>query len=172
MTNSEIINTLLYDYDGLTENDIRFMCKSLPRKLVRWIGINHPDNRTRKIFYELTTVEIGEGTVINIKFIVLDSYEHLLKIGKNVAISPNVTVICDSNPNNSDLNAHPYINEKLRIKLPVEIKDNAWIGTNAVILPGITIGEGSIIGAGSVVTTNIPPRVIAAGIPCKVIRKL
>ncbi len=53
---------------------------------------------------------------------------------------------------------------------PIIIGDNVWIGANAVILPSVNIGAGSIIGAGSVVTKDIPPNVIAAGNPCKVIR--
>lgn len=57
--------------------------------------------------------------------------------------------------------------------LPVEIGDGCWIGGGgAIILPGIKIGEGSVIGAGSVVTHNIPPDSVAAGNPCRVIRKI
>lgn len=54
----------------------------------------------------------------------------------------------------------------------VSIGKNVWIGEKATILPGVTIGEGSIIGANSVVTKNIPPYSIACGIPAKVIKKL
>ena len=54
---------------------------------------------------------------------------------------------------------------------PVTIADNVWIGARVTILPGVKIGEGSVIGAGSVVTKNIPDNVIAAGSPCRVIRR-
>ena len=54
---------------------------------------------------------------------------------------------------------------------PIVIGDGVWIGANAVILPSVNIGAGSIIGAGSVVTKDVPPNVIAAGNPCKVIRQ-
>ena len=50
--------------------------------------------------------------------------------------------------------------------------DNVWIGTNVFVLPGVTIGNNTIIGAGSVVNKNIPDGVIAAGNPCKIIRKI
>jgi acetyltransferase-like isoleucine patch superfamily enzyme len=172
MNNSEAINKLLYEHENLSLSQIKSYCLNLPRKIIRWIGINHPDNRTRKIFYELTGVEIGEGTVINMNFVVLDNYENLLKIGKNAAISPNVTVICDSNPNNSSLNNQSYVKDNLIKKLPVNIGDNVWIGAGVIILPGISIGEGSVIGAGSVVTKSVPSNVISAGIPSKIIRKL
>ena len=55
---------------------------------------------------------------------------------------------------------------------PVKIGDHVWIGGAAVICPGVTIGDRSVIGAGSVVTKNIPPDVFAAGNPCKVVRVL
>ncbi len=172
MSNIEIINKLLYDYEILGEEEVKKFCSLLPRKLVRWLGAQHADNRTRKIFYELTGVKIGKGTVLNINFIVSDNYESLLEIGENCAISPNVTVICDSNPNNSSLNNNSFIKEKLITTKHVNIEDNVWIGAGVVILPGVTIGSGSIIGAGAVVSKSIPPNVIATGIPAKIIRQL
>lgn len=60
----------------------------------------------------------------------------------------------------------------LEIALPITVGDNVWIGTNVFVLPGVTIGNNTIIGAGSVVNKNIPDGVIAAGNPCKVIRKI
>ena len=56
--------------------------------------------------------------------------------------------------------------------LPVAISNNVWIGANVVVLPGVTIGENSVIGAGSVVTKDIPANVIAFGSPCKVYREI
>ena len=56
--------------------------------------------------------------------------------------------------------------------LPVRIEDNVWIGGGAIILPGVTIGRGSTIGAGSVVTRSIPAGCVAVGNPCRVIRRL
>jgi acetyltransferase-like isoleucine patch superfamily enzyme len=55
---------------------------------------------------------------------------------------------------------------------PIKIEDNAWIGINCIILKGVTIGEGAIIGAGSVVTRNVPAWTIAAGNPAKVIKEI
>ncbi len=56
--------------------------------------------------------------------------------------------------------------------LPITIGDNCWLGGDVKILPGVTIGEGSVIGAGSVVTKDVPPHVVAAGNPCRVLRSL
>jgi len=55
---------------------------------------------------------------------------------------------------------------------PITIKNGAWIGANVVIMPGVTIGENSVIGAGSVVTKDIPDNVVAFGTPCKVYREI
>lgn len=88
-------------------------------------------------------------------------------IGDNVIFGPNVHIYTAS---------HPY-NEVQRSKgleytKPVNIYDNVWIGGNVTILPGVKINKGAIIGAGSVVTHDIPPYVIAAGNPCRVIRSI
>ena len=56
--------------------------------------------------------------------------------------------------------------------LPITLGDDVWLGGNVVILPGVTIGSGSVIGAGSVVTHDIPPGVVAAGNPCRVLRPI
>ena len=55
---------------------------------------------------------------------------------------------------------------------PVVIGDNVWLGANTIVLPGVTIGENSVIGAGSVVTKDIPANVVAFGSPCKVYREI
>jgi acetyltransferase-like isoleucine patch superfamily enzyme len=169
---SEIVQRILFDYDEMNREEIIALCQALPAKMIRWLGIQHPDNRTRKIFYELTNVQIGEGTVINIHFVVSDGYQPLLKIGRRVAISPNVTVICESAPNNSNLQEYEYVKHDLMLHELVVIEDDVWIGANVVILPGVTIGKGSIVGAGAVVTRDVSPGVIVAGIPAKVIRSL
>ena len=99
-------------------------------------------------------------------------------IGNNVLIAPNVQIYTATHP--IDLNERltpvetdegiEYIRHTYA--LPVTIEDGCWIGGGVIILPGITIGKGSVIGAGSVVTKNIPPDSLAAGNPCKVIRKI
>ena len=88
-------------------------------------------------------------------------------IGDNVVIGPNVNIYTSS---------HPF-NESQRLKgieyaIPITIHNNVWIGGNVTILPGDKINQGAIIGAGSVVTKDIPPYVIAGGNPCEVIRPI
>lgn len=169
---SEIINKILLDYSLYGEEALTEMTKDLPLKIIRWLASTHPDNRTRKMLFRLSNIDIGKDSVININFIVSDDYHRLLKIGDRVAISPNVTIICCSAPNNSLLNEHPYVKTSLIIEKEVIIENDVWVGSNVVILPGVTIGQNAIIGAGSVVTKSVEPFSIYAGAPAKKIRNL
>jgi acetyltransferase-like isoleucine patch superfamily enzyme len=66
----------------------------------------------------------------------------------------------------------PIIDQDYYPSEPVVLKKGCWVGANAIILPGVTVGENAVIGAGSVVTNSIPDRVIAAGCPARVIRAI
>jgi acetyltransferase-like isoleucine patch superfamily enzyme len=103
-----------------------------------------------------------------------------LTIGNNVNVGANVLLI-DNDCHQIDYkmrrhDAQKYFSkEELRdnvISAPITIEDDVWIGAHSLILKGVTIGARSIIGAGSVVTKSIPSDCIAAGNPCKVIRRL
>lgn len=172
MKKSEIVNILLFDYDDLSYEHICEYCTSLDNKIVRWLGVNHPDNRTRKIFFTLTGVTFGADTIINPHCIFVDDYAHLVTIGQRCAISPGVRFIASSNPNESKLNDVPYVQEHLKKIAPIVVHDDVWIGTNAILLPGITVREKAVIGANAVVCADVPKGVIVAGSPAKIIRKL
>ena len=106
------------------------------------------------------TIEIGNncgfsGTVIGC--------HKSIKFGNNIKCGAN-TLITDGDWHLEDLRSGVPTN--------VLIKDNVWLGVNVTILKGVTIGENSLIGAGSIVTKSIPPNVIAAGNPCKVIKHI
>jgi maltose O-acetyltransferase len=88
-------------------------------------------------------------------------------VGDDVFLGPAVHVYTATHPVNPE--------ERIRgpeLALPVRIGASVWVGGASVILPGVTIGEGSTIGAGSVVTRDIPARSVAAGNPCRVMRSL
>lgn len=88
-------------------------------------------------------------------------------IGDKTLIGPNVTICTTGHP------ADPHYREMVaHYSLEIKIGKNVWIGSNSVILPGVTIGDNSIIGAGSVVTRDIPENVIAFGNPCRVQREI
>ena len=169
---STITTQVLFDYERLSEQDITNLCARLPRKIVRWLAIHHPDNQTRIHLYRLTGVPIGDGTVINGGVVLYDEYEGLIRFGARVAVASGVTIIASSNPNNSRLADHGFDSKRLIAKAPVRIGDDAWIGANATILPGVTIGDASVVGAGAVVTGDVAPHTIVAGVPARQIAEL
>ena len=121
---SQVVLRLMFDYEGLTAEQIEEEAAPLPRKLLRWLGAHHPDNRTRKIFFRMTGVHIGEGTNVTPGLIVNDGYSGLCRIGNRVSIATNVTLVADSNPNNSRLAGEPYVKEHLIKTGPVVIEDD------------------------------------------------
>jgi acetyltransferase-like isoleucine patch superfamily enzyme len=169
---SETVVRLLFDYEELSLEETARLASGLPAKLQRWLGAHHPDNRTRKLFFEATGIAIGADTVINSGFVVSDGWQPLLTIGERVAIAPNVLVVCESGANNSQVADIPEVRERLIATAPVTIGDDAWIGANVTVLPGVTVGEASVVGAGSVVVEDVPTRSVAAGMPARVVRRL
>lgn len=148
----------------------------LPPRWKRWLAMYYPDARVRKIFWQGTCVEMGEGTFANPGMVVVDDYltgECLLVIGNHVSIAPCVVFIAYSYPTNSPaMLGHPYVAGRLVQRLKIVIEDHVWIGANATILPGVRIGRGAIIGAGTVVHQDVPPYAIVAGVPARFIHKL
>jgi acetyltransferase-like isoleucine patch superfamily enzyme len=89
-------------------------------------------------------------------------------IGKRCLIAGNCQII---DANGHDL-SFPGVEQRLDIEglsAPIVIEDDVWLGTNTVVLPGVTIGRGAVIGANSVVSSNIPPMVVARGNPAEVV---
>ena len=97
---------------------------------------------------------------------VIFDVSHSIRIGSHVLIAPNV-YITDHNHN---IKAGAKIDEQGCLAAPVVIGDDVWIGANAVILPGISIGHGAVIGAGAVVTHDVEPNAVVGGVPAGLIR--
>lgn len=112
-------------------------------------------------------IYIGDGCYFGFGLSLLNASKIL--IGNSVLIASNVLISSENHGMNPESDI-PYMDQDL-IARDVVIKDGAWIGQNVCILPGVTIGEKSIIGAGSIVTKSIPDYCIAAGNPAKVIKK-
>lgn len=110
-------------------------------------------------------ISIGENFYTNHNVTILDGAK--VTFGDNVFIAPNCVFSTAGHAIDSEQRG-----KGLEIVRPITVGDNVWIGTNVSVLPGVTIGSNTIIGAGSVVNKNIPDGVIAAGNPCKVIRKI
>ena len=112
-----------------------------------------------------THIEVGKNFYANYNCTMLDVGR--IKIGDYVQIAPNVAIYTAGHP------VHPATrNTMYEYGIDVTIGNNVWIGGNVVICPGVTIGDNSVIGAGSVVTKDIPAWVVAAGNPCRVIKKI
>jgi Acetyltransferase (isoleucine patch superfamily) len=114
------------------------------------------------------TFKIGKGTDIGCRSRI--SIANHLEIGSYVLTGPNV-FITDCDHEYRDITI-PIMHQGIVKKdNKVIIKDNAWIGTNVVIIGNVTIGKGSVIGANSVVTKNIPDYCVAVGSPCRIIKR-
>lgn len=103
--------------------------------------------------------------VINYNCVILDTSP--VHIGAGAFIAPGVCLACAGHALDPEQRAQGISTSK-----PVTLEENVWIGANAVVCGGVTIGKGSVIGAGSVVTRDIPAGVVAAGVPCRVLRPL
>lgn len=110
-------------------------------------------------------IHFGNDVFANAGLTVLDGTD--IYVGDNTMIGPNVSIISSTHPIEPELRTEGYL-----YCLPVNIGKNCWIGAAAIILPGVSIGDNSVIGAGSVVTKDIPANVVAVGNPCRIIKYL
>lgn len=149
--------------------------KKIFRKICRSISkSSFIPNSVRIYFLRKAGVNIGEKVIINEGFTLACDigYESNLTIEDRTAFGPNVTVVVTSHPNNSRLRILKDIYPSFEIFGNVCIHHDTWVGAGAIILPGVIVGEHSIIGAGAVVTEDVPPFSIVAGVPAKVIRAI
>lgn len=107
--------------------------------------------------------KIGKNVFINFDCVFLDLGGITIEDG--VLIAPKVSLLSEGHP------ISPGARHSL-IPKPIHIKQKAWIGANATILQGVTIGENSVVAAGSVVSTNVPDNVFVGGTPAKIIKKI
>lgn len=112
-----------------------------------------------------TNITLGEYFYSNHNLTILDGAP--VTIGDHVFIAPNCVITTAGHAIDAEQRC-----QGLEIALPIDIGSRVWIGANVSILPGVTIGSDTIIGAGSVVNKDIPAGVIAAGVPCRVIRQI
>lgn len=115
-------------------------------------------------------IHIGKNVEINMNCVFLDC--NLITIGDFSGIGPGVHIYTVFHPTNPDERIDKNSSFWKSQTAPVKIGKNVWIGGGRIILPGVTIGDGATVGAGSVVTKSIPSNCVAVGNPCKVIKKL
>ena len=108
----------------------------------------------------------GHVTFVNFDCVFLDTSP--IYIGEDVFIGPKCVLACAGHPINSEQRR----TEPLTQSKPIHIGNNVWLGASVTVIGEVTIGDGSVIAAGAIVTKNIPAGVVAGGVPCKVIRPI
>ena len=108
-------------------------------------------------------VHLGSNVYANAGLKLVDDTH--IYIGDNTMLGPNVVLATAGHPIDPELRARG-----LQYNLPVRIGRNCWLGAGVIVMPGVTIGDNTVIGAGSIVTKDIPANVVAVGNPCRILR--
>jgi len=138
-------------------------------RLYRWCG--YPVHRSARIvssarIWGTGVVSIGEDTFVGHDVLILTG-DAPITIGNCVDIAPRVTIVNGSHE--IDMNGRHSAGEGY--SRPIIIEDGVWIGVGTIVLGGVSIGAKSVIAAGSVVTANIPAGMMAAGVPCRPVKR-
>ena len=120
------------------------------------------------VYPDTATIAIREGSILNLGCMVAPTLQ--ITIGKHCMFA-NYCFVADAEHRYDDPEL-PVTWQGMETKGPVTIGDNCWFGTNCVVTGGVTIGERAVVGANSVVTHDLPPAVIAAGAPARVLREI
>lgn len=158
-----VAKKLFRAYNATTEEDVEVR-EEIKRQLFRRVGKNvfiEPD-----FICEMgNNISIGDNVFMNFGCIIFDMGDVI--IGNNVMFGPRVGIYTTNHAFDPDERIANVV-----ISKPVHIGNRVWVAADVKIVQGVTIGDDSIIGAGSVVTKDIPAGVIAAGNPCRVIRAI
>jgi maltose O-acetyltransferase len=122
-----------------------------------------PTSHLRIAFHRLRGVPIGQGSEIGYEVFIDNLYPEKVVIGRQVTIAARATILAHDE-------ARAYAWGEQETIATTRIEDGAFVGACAVILAGVTVGVRAIIGAGSVVTSDVPPNTVVAGVPAKTIR--
>jgi acetyltransferase-like isoleucine patch superfamily enzyme len=143
---------------------------AIRRKAFKYIAKFSPGCGFRIWLLRRCNFTIGKQVYIGEDFIVIDDLKddtRYLTIEDRVAISPRVTLVIHTKPNWSKI--ADFVNSR---KGRITIRKDAWVGTGAVVLPDVEIGEGAVVGANAVVTKSVPAYTVVGGIPAREIRKI
>lgn len=147
-----------------TEPDNTEQLDTLLRSILGSCGKNVVVNQPFRCDYGCN-IYVGDNVIINFNFTVLDEAE--VRIGNNVLIGPNVSIYTACHPLDADERR-----TLVQWAEPVTIEDDVWICGGATIVPGVKIGKGAVVAAGTVVTKDVEPYTVVAGNPGRIIKKL
>ena len=158
-----IANQLVFAYNHtpLNEKETR---QNLMKEIFASVGENVTIETPFNANWGLNT-SLGKNFYSNFNMTLVDDTD--ITIGDYVKFGPNCVLTTASHPIEPNLRRQAY-----QFNRPIVIADNVWLGSNVVVFGGVSIGENSVIGAGSIVTKDVPANVVAYGNPCKVVRTI
>lgn len=154
---------LTYDFNATRPSETGER-ERLLRALFAAVGDGVWIEPTLRVAYGGTT-RLGNGVYANFGLTLVDDVE--ISIGDRVMFAPNVTISTTGHPVHPDLRT-----DGTQFSAPVVVENDVWVGTGAVILPGVTVGRGSVVAAGAVVAGNVPPMTVVGGVPARVLREI
>lgn len=151
-------------------SNIKFTAIRIKNALLYKVGVKFPYSKVRAKSLRALGHEVGNDVYFPAEITITQNFVHNrghLVLGDRVSIGPNCTFILTSHSNASRIRGH-----MAQKKAEIVVQDDAWLGACVVVLPGIIIGKGAVVGAGSVVTKNVEPYTVVVGNPARVIRKI
>ena len=155
---------LLYDYNRTRPHETEKR-RELLKKMFGEIGENCYIEPPLYANWGVKNCRFGSNIYANYGLTLVDDEE--ISVGDNTMIGPGVVISSAGHPVLPELREKGY-----QYNLPVRIGRNCWIGSGTIINPGVSVGDNTVIGAGSVVTKDIPANVVAVGAPCRVMREI
>ncbi len=154
----------LYDYNATRPSDYAKR-QALMKEMLAEVGDNCYIEAPFYANWGGRHVHLGKNVYCNFNVTFVDDTH--IYVGDNTMIAPSVIIATAAHPILPELREQFY-----QYNMPVHIGKNCWLGAGVIVLPGVTIGDNTVIGAGSVVTKDIPANVVAVGNPCKVLREI
>jgi acetyltransferase-like isoleucine patch superfamily enzyme len=146
------------------ENALIFIFKKFNNFILGTLAYNCPINSWRIKFHKWRGVNIGENVLIGLRVTLDHSYPEYIYIEDDVSLAGNNYLLAHSNP-------YQHFEKVLpSFVAPVVIKQGAWVGIGATILPGVVVGEYSVVATGAVVTKDVPQKCLVGGMPAKIIK--
>lgn len=155
--------SILASFNGARADDLTALTRHL-RDLLGHLGEDAIIKPAFRCDYGFN-ITIGARTFINYDCVLLDC--NTITIGEEVQLGPGVHIYTATHPLDAATRR-----SRLESADPVVIGDGVWLAGRSVVCPGVTVGENTVVAAGSVVTQDLPPNVLAAGVPCRVLRAL